>query len=104
MPLIIQMSMVVVLFIAGLILLGSGLWIILTREYQDTMRTLSAQSSRVSSKSLADLTVQPALEGASQLMDSITRMVQTALGMGAFLCVLGSMLCAASLWLSLRLG
>jgi hypothetical protein len=104
MPLIIQMSMVVVLFVAGLILLGSGLWIILTREYQDTMRTLSAQSSRVSSKSLADLTVQPALEGASQLMDSITRMVQTALGMGAFLCVLGSMLCAASLWLSLRLG
>jgi hypothetical protein len=96
--------MVVVLFVAGLILLGSGLWIILTREYQDTMRTLSAQSSRVSSKSLADLTVQPALEGASQLMDSITRMVQTALGMGAFLCVLGSMLCAASLWLSLRLG
>ena len=104
MPLMIQMSMVVVLFVAGLIMLGSGLWIILTREYQDTMRTLSAQSSRVSSKSLADLTVQPALEGASQLMDAITRMVQTALGMGAFLCVLGSMLCAASLWLSLRLS
>lgn len=104
MPLMIQMTMVVVLFITGLVLLGSGLWIILTREYQETMRTLSVQSSRVSSKSLADLAAQPALEGASQLMDAITRMVQTALGMGAFLCVLGSLLCAASLWLSLRLG
>lgn len=104
MPQLIQMTMVVVLFAAGLVLLGSGLWIILTREYQDTMRMLSTQSSRVSSKSLSDLTIQPALEGASQLMDSITRMIQTALGMGAFLCVLGSLLCAASLWLSLRLG
>lgn len=104
MPLLIQMSMVVVLFITGLVLLGSGLWMILTREYQEALRALSAQSGRVSSKSLADLAVQPALEGASQLMDAITRMVQTALGMGAFLCILGAMLCSLSLWLSLRLG
>ena len=104
MPQIIQMTMVVVLFITGLVMLSSGLWIILTREYQDTLRTLSAQSSRVSSKSLSDLTIQPAIESTSQLMDAITRMVQTALGLGAFLCILGSLLCATSLWISLRLG
>ncbi|MBK9945168.1 MAG: hypothetical protein U0Z44_21505 [Kouleothrix sp.] len=104
MPQLVQLTMMVVLFVAGLVLLGSGLWIILTREYQETLRALSAQSGRVSSKSLSDLAIQPALEGASQLMDAITRMVQTALGMGAFLCVLGALLCAASLWLSLQLG
>ncbi len=104
MPQVIQLAMVVLLFITGLVLLGSGLWIILTREYQETLRALSAQSGRVSSKSLGDLAVQPALEGASQLMDAITRMVQTALGMGAFLCVLGALLCAISVWLSLSLA
>ncbi|MCU0490269.1 MAG: hypothetical protein MUD01_01580 [Chloroflexaceae bacterium] len=96
----VQVLMLVLLFLAGLVLIGAGLWMILTREYQDTMKTLAGQSGRISSKSLSDAAVQPMLQGASQLIESITKMVQTALGTGAFLCLLGSTLCGLSLWLS----
>lgn len=100
MPLVLQIGMTVLLFLAGLAMLIGGLWIVLTREYQETMRALSAQSGRITGKSLLEANIEPALIGASQLIDSVTRMVQTALGTGVFLCILGTLLCTVSLWLS----
>jgi hypothetical protein len=77
----------------------SGLLIIMAREYQDTMRVLSNQSTRLSGKAITDAGVQPALEGASHLLDSVTRLVQTAIGTGAFLCLLGTLICGVSFWM-----
>jgi hypothetical protein len=95
----IQTIMAVVLFVAGMAMLISGLLIILTREYQEAMRVLSSQSTRLSGKAITDIGVQPALEGISQLLESVTRLVQTAIGTGAFLCLLGAAICTASFWL-----
>jgi hypothetical protein len=95
----IQIIMTVVLFLAGMAMLISGLLIILTREYQETMRVLSNQSTRLSGKAITDLGMQAALEGTSQLLDAITRLIQTAIGTGAFLCLLGTIICGISFWM-----
>jgi hypothetical protein len=63
------------------------------------MRALSNQSTRLSGKALADVGVQAAIEGTSQLLDAITRLIQTAMGTGAFLCLLGTVICGVSFWL-----
>jgi hypothetical protein len=95
----IQIVMASVLFLAGMAMLISGLLIIMTREYQETMRVLSNQSTRLSGKAITDIGVQPALEGTAQLLESVTRLVQTAMGTGAFLCLLGTVICGLSFWL-----
>jgi hypothetical protein len=95
----IQLVMTIALFIAGFGMLISGFVIILAREYQETMRVLSHQSTKLSSKVIGDVAAQSALTGTAQLLDAITRLIQTAIGTGVFLCLLGAAICGASLWL-----
>jgi hypothetical protein len=95
----IQIGMAVILFVSGMAMIVSGLLIIMTREYQETMRVLSNQSTRLSGKALTDIGVQAALEGTAQLLNSVTRLVQTAIGTGAFLCLLGTLICGLSFWM-----
>jgi amino acid permease len=95
----IHLVMTIALFAAGFIMLVSGFVIILSREYQETMRVLSNQSTRLSTKVITDVAAQVALAGTAQLLDSITRLIQTAIGTGVFLCLLGAMICGVSLWL-----
>jgi hypothetical protein len=95
----IQLAMTIALFIAGFIMLVSGFVIIVSREYQETMRVLSSQSTRLNSKVIAEVAAQAAMAGTAQLLDSITRLIQTAIGTGVFLCLLGAAICGVSLWL-----
>jgi len=95
----IQIMMAVVLFIAGMAMLISGILIIMAREYQEAMRALSSQSTKLSGKAIADIGVQATIEGAAQLLDSIARLIQTAMGTGAFLCLLGAIICGLSFWM-----
>ena len=95
----VQVIMAATLFLAGMAMIISGLVIILTREYQEALRALSNQSTRLSSKAITDIGVQPALQGVAELLNSVTRLVQTAIGIGAFLCLLGGVFCVASFWL-----
>ncbi len=95
----IHLVMTVALFIAGFAMLVSGFIIILSREYQETMRVLSSQSTRLNAKLIGDVAAQTALSGTAQLLDSITRLIQTAIGTGVFLCLLGAIICGVSLWM-----
>jgi uncharacterized membrane-anchored protein len=95
----IQIIMAVVLFLVGMAMLVSGLLIIMTREYQEAMRVLSNQSTRLSGKAITDVGVQPALDAAANLLESVTRLVQTAIGTGVFLCLLGTLVCGVSFWM-----
>ncbi|HET9224226.1 MAG TPA: hypothetical protein VFO07_17060 [Roseiflexaceae bacterium] len=99
----VQVIMAVTLFAAGLAMIICGLMIILTREYQEALRALSSHSTRLSNKAITDIGVQPALQGVAELLNSVTRLVQTAIGTGAFLCLLGGVFCIASFWLLGRL-
>jgi hypothetical protein len=96
---IVETCMVIALFLMGMVMIVAGLIIILAREYQETLKTLSSQSVRLS-KSLKDEGIQPILEGSSRLLESVTKMIQTAVGTGAFLCLLGTVLCGLSFWMA----
>src|SRR5687768_6778659 len=100
MSLLVQTGMVVALFVVGVIMILAGLFIILAREYHQTLKLLSSQSARLSAKALTDEAIQPILEGSSRLLDSVTQMIRTAVGTGAFLCLLGTTICGLSFWMS----
>jgi len=97
---LVQTIMVVALFVVGIVMVLAGLFIILAREYHQTLKLLSSQSARLSSKALTDEGIQPILEGSSRLLDSVTQMIRTAVGTGAFLCLLGTAICGLSFWMS----
>lgn len=95
----IQLFMTVALFLAGFGMLVAGVVIILSKEYQETMRVLSQQSTRLHSKIVGEVAAQAAMVGTSQMIDSITRLIQTAMGTAVFLCLLGALICGTSLWM-----
>lgn len=95
----IETAMAIILFGAGLASFVSGLLIILSREYQETLKTLSAHSAKISSKAITDEGVAPTIEAASRLVESVSKLIQTAVGVGAFLTILGMAICVVSFYM-----
>lgn len=87
------------LFILGALALFLGMGVILSREYQEALRTLTRDSSQLGTKAAQDAAFLPLLEGASSLVEAVTKMVQTAIGVGVFLCLLGAGLCTLAYWM-----
>ena len=87
------------LFLLGAISLLMGLGVILSREYMEALRSLTRESSQLGTKAAQDATFLPLMEGASRLVESVTKMVQTAVGVGVFLCLLGAGLCTLAFWM-----
>lgn len=96
---IIKTAMAIILFGAGLASFVAGLLIILSREYQETMKTLSNQSAKIGGKAITDQGVAPTIEAASRLVDSVAKLIQTAVGVGAFLAILGLAVCVIAFWM-----
>ena len=95
----IQIVMSVSLFVIGVLSSLSGLWIILAKEYHQAMKTLSAQSVRISGRALTQDTVAPLIDSAARMVEAINQLIRTAAGVGAFLCVVGVGICVVSFWM-----
>ena len=95
----VQLVMAGLLFLVGIIMIASGLFIILAKEYQETMRTLSAQVPKLAGKAATEGAVLAALDGTTRLLDAVTKLIQTAVGVGAFLCLLGLIICGAAFYM-----
>jgi hypothetical protein len=96
----IQLVMAAVLFVVGIVMVVSGLFIILAREYQETMKLLSTQTPKLANKALTDQGVTAAIEGTTRLLDSVKGLIQTAVGVGAFLCLFGVGVCGLAFWMA----
>jgi hypothetical protein len=96
---VVRTIMGLALFLLGAISLVVGLGVILSREYQEALRTLTRESSNLGTKAAQDATFLPLIDGASRLVESVTKMIQTAIGVGVFLCILGAGLCALAFWM-----
>ncbi len=96
---VIQTIIAVTIFLLGGITLLFGLGVILSREYLEALRSLTRESSHLGAKAVQDAAFLPILDGAARLVDAVTRMVQTAVGVGAFLCLLGAGLCTLAFWM-----
>jgi hypothetical protein len=91
--------MAVAVFALGLVALAAGLWTILAREYQQTLKGISAQSNRLHARSLTEVGVVPVLDASTRLIVAVNALVRTAMGVGAFLCLIGLALCLIGWWM-----
>jgi hypothetical protein len=96
---VLRIAMAGILFLLGTISLIIGLGIAFSREFVDALRSLTRDSSQLGTKAAQDAAFLPLVEGASRLVESVTKMVQTAVGVGAFLCLLGAGLCSLAFWM-----
>jgi hypothetical protein len=86
-------------FLLGLSSCVAGLWMILSRQYQKVLKSISAQSAKVSSKAVTDAGLAPLIQAMSGLVEAIDRLVRTSIGVGVFLCLAGVILLLASFWM-----
>lgn len=85
--------------LTGFIASVTGLRTMLAHDYQQTLRKLSLQSAQIGQKSLADVTVAPTLEAAAKLIDAVSQLVRTAVGIGVFLCLTGIGMMVLAYWM-----
>ncbi len=95
----IQILMAVTLFALGVVACVGGLWTIFAREYQSTLRSLAAQSALLGNRAAGDAALSPILDSIARLVDAVTQLVRTAVGVGVFLCVAGVGMCLAAFWM-----
>ena len=88
-----------IIFSLGALSIILGLISILAREYQRTLRLLASHSTRLSGKAITEEGMAPMLDGMSRLLDSVRKLIATAVGVGAFLCLLGIAMVVLSYWI-----
>ena len=83
-------------FLTGVLILVAGSW------WRD-LRTLTAQTTRIAQKGLAE-EISGLVGNASALLTSINEMVHTTTGIGVFLTITGLILMSITFWLVLTFG
>lgn len=96
---LVQITMAVSLFSLGVAALLGGLWTILAREYQSTLRSLAAQSALLGNRASVDTTLLPILDSIAKLVEAVSQLVRTAIGVGVFLCLAGLAMCVLGFWM-----
>jgi hypothetical protein len=99
-----QVLMAVILFVLGLSSCVAGLWTILSRQYQQALKRISAQSAKVSSKAVTEAGLAPLIQSMSSLVGAINQLIRTSVGVGVFLCIAGVALCLVAFWMLSALG
>jgi hypothetical protein len=77
----------------------AGLWTLTAREYQQALKGISAQSNRIHARALTEVGVVPLIDSSARLVEAVTQMVRTAMGVGAFMCLIGLVLCLVGYWM-----
>ena len=85
----VQLAMATTLFVLGLLSALAGLYTIFAREYQQAMRGLSRQSTRIASEAIAEKGVSDAIQATANLVQAVNQLVRTATGVGTLLLVGG---------------
>jgi hypothetical protein len=100
----VQVLMAVILFVLGLSSCVGGLWTILSKQYQQALKRISAQSAKVSSKAVTEAGLAPLIQAMSGLVQAINQLIRTSVGVGVFLCLAGVALCAVAFWMLSAVG
>jgi len=86
------------LFGSGMFTIALGVWRLLAREFQTTMRSLAVQSARIGQKAITD-DLAAVADSAARLIESVNQLVRTNAGVGAFLTVLGMTQALGAYWI-----
>ena len=94
--------MAITLFPIGIISIFTGNWILITRALNKDFQKISAQTSKLARKGLAD-DISGLVGNASNLLTAMNQMVLTATGIGVFLNLVGLALIVGAGWLTLKI-
>lgn len=90
--------MAAILFLLGLVTFITGIFILINRTNGRDVRTLAVQTTRLSQKGIAD-DVAGLIGNANALLNTLSDMVRTIAGIGAFLTILGLCTMLLAFWL-----
>src|SRR4030042_2551998 len=99
----IQLIMAGGLFLLGIGTFLTGVLILVAGSWWRDLRTLTAQTTRIAQKGLAE-EISGLVGNASVLLTSINDLVHTTTGIGVFLTLIGSILMSVTFWLVLTFG
>ncbi|MDQ4075156.1 MAG: hypothetical protein M3220_02795 [Chloroflexota bacterium] len=89
----VRLAMAAALFGLGVLSTLSGLWTILAREYQQAMRGLSRQSTRIATETTAEKGIPETIQATANLIQAVNELVRTATGVGLMLLAIGLGIC-----------
>lgn len=95
-------TMAVCLLAMGMISMGAGIFVLVSRVLGEDLRTIASQVAQLAKKGIAE-DVAGLVGNASQLVDALTQMVKTTSGLGIFLILLGFILVLSAYYLVLQL-
>jgi len=96
--LIVRYLMALVLFSMGLAACVAGLMTLLASEYRRTLRGIADHTNRLHARALGEVVAGPAIDASARLIEAVNQLVRTAMGVGAFLCLIGVVMCAVAVW------
>jgi hypothetical protein len=99
----IQLVMAGGIFLLGFGTFCTGVLILVAGSWWRDLRTLTAQTSRIAQKGLAE-EISGLVGNATALLTSINEMVHTTTGIGVFLTLTGFLMMCITFWLVLTLG
>ena len=98
----VTLTMTISLFVVGIVALGAGIFILVSRVMGDDLRILATETTRLAKKGLAD-DMAGLVGNASALIDSLNQLIRTTTGIGLFLVLIGICLGIAAYCLLLQI-
>ncbi|MCJ7626110.1 MAG: hypothetical protein MUO76_21670 [Anaerolineaceae bacterium] len=96
------LTLAVSLFILGIVSVGAGIFILVTRVMSEDLRIITTETTRLAQKGIAD-DVAGLVGNASTLIDSLNQLIRTTTGIGLFLVLIGICLCLSGYFLISRI-
>ena len=92
-----------ILFLMGIVGIGSGVVILVTKVMGGDIKLITAQASDLAKKGIAEA-VTGLVGNASKLIDSLNDLVRTASGVGIFLVLIGFVLMMTAYYLLIQIN
>jgi hypothetical protein len=82
------LTMTICLFVIGLVAIGAGVFILISRVFNEDIRTITSQSVQLAQKGVAE-DVAGLVGNSASLINSLTQLIKTSQGIGLFLVLIG---------------
>ncbi|MBI9035959.1 MAG: hypothetical protein JEZ03_15975 [Bacteroidales bacterium] len=97
-----KLTMTVCLFVVGIVAIGAGIFILVTRVISEDLRIISNQTAHLVKKGVAE-DVSGLVGNASSLIDSINQLIKTTSGIGFILVLIGVTLLVGAYYLLVQI-
>jgi hypothetical protein len=99
----ILLTMTVCVFAIGIVSIGAGLFILITRVLGDDLKQISQQTAQLAKKGLAE-DVAGLVGNAAALVGSLNNLIKTTAGIGLFVLIIGLILIISSYYLIFQIN